>query len=107
MKDELSPLGIVKLIDLTISCSLHRLSYDEGGFVSGWDKFGDEEKQALLDEIKDDTDWKRLIKNCNVLDDLVGAVTTPDKNEEEIVQALKMMMDSAVEFVEYQKEKKK
>lgn len=37
--DELSPIGIVKLIDLTISCSLHRLSYDEGGFVSGWDNF--------------------------------------------------------------------
>lgn len=52
---------------------------------------------------KTDPDWKRLIKNVNALDDLVDAVTTPEKNAEEIVQSLRLMMDNAVEFTEFRK----
>lgn len=62
--------SIGSLINNTISLSTHRLSYDDGGFVTAWNKFGIEELEALVAEISDHDSWKQILTNPILLENI-------------------------------------
>lgn len=57
------PEDIGHLIEITLMCAMHRLSYDDGGIINAFEKHYDQEmKDAVIEQIKEDDDWKLLLK---------------------------------------------